>query len=292
MNAADDDPATDAIFKTGTLATVLQLLKLPDGTVEVLVEGQVARACASTIPRTDDFYEADAEAIADEPTDKVEAEALARSVVSRIRELCEAQREDFAGSRRRGQPDRRLCQARRYGRFASRRQDRRQAGRFSRRLGRQAAGEVPHADGERNLGPAGREAHPHARQAPDGEDPARILPQRADEGDPEGARRRGRQGRPRRDRGAHQEDQALQGGARQGDCRIEEAASDVADVGGSHRRAQLSRLALVHSVEQEAQGQEGSRPSPRRFSTASTSASTRSRSASSNISRCRAAPTS
>ena len=43
MNASDDDPATDAIFKTGTLATVLQLLKLPDGTVKVLVEGS-ARA--------------------------------------------------------------------------------------------------------------------------------------------------------------------------------------------------------------------------------------------------------
>ncbi|MBM3609163.1 MAG: endopeptidase La, partial [Alphaproteobacteria bacterium] len=43
INASDDDPATDAIFKTGTLATVLQLLKLPDGTVKVLVEG-AARA--------------------------------------------------------------------------------------------------------------------------------------------------------------------------------------------------------------------------------------------------------
>ena len=51
------------------------------------------------------------------------------------------------------------------------------------------------ADGERNLGAAGREAHPHARQAPDGEDPARVLPQRADEGDPEGTRRRGGPGR-------------------------------------------------------------------------------------------------
>ena len=38
-NAADDDPATDSIFTTGTLASVLQLLKLPDGTVKVLVEG-------------------------------------------------------------------------------------------------------------------------------------------------------------------------------------------------------------------------------------------------------------
>ena len=38
-NASDDDPATDAIFEVGTLASVLQLLKLPDGTVKVLVEG-------------------------------------------------------------------------------------------------------------------------------------------------------------------------------------------------------------------------------------------------------------
>src|SRR3569833_701954 len=38
-NASDDDPAPDAIYETGTLASVLQLLKLPDGTVKVLVEG-------------------------------------------------------------------------------------------------------------------------------------------------------------------------------------------------------------------------------------------------------------
>ena len=81
MTAADDDPAVDAIFSTGTLATVLQLLKLPDGTVKVLVEGQV-RAKVHGYSRTDDFYEARAEAIADEPYDKVEVEALARSVAA------------------------------------------------------------------------------------------------------------------------------------------------------------------------------------------------------------------
>ena len=42
-NAGDDDPAPDAIYPVGTLASVLQLLKLPDGTVKVLVEG-TARA--------------------------------------------------------------------------------------------------------------------------------------------------------------------------------------------------------------------------------------------------------
>src|SRR3954469_13253039 len=39
IDATDDDPATEAIYKVGTLANVLQLLKLPDGTVKVLVEG-------------------------------------------------------------------------------------------------------------------------------------------------------------------------------------------------------------------------------------------------------------
>ncbi len=81
MNAADDDPATNAIFKVGTLATVLQLLKLPDGTVKVLVEG-VSRAKVRGYSRTDDYYEADAEAISDDAADKVEVEALSRSVVS------------------------------------------------------------------------------------------------------------------------------------------------------------------------------------------------------------------
>ncbi|WP_374307790.1 endopeptidase La [Methylocella sp.] len=81
MNASDDDPAPKAIFSTGTLASVLQLLKLPDGTVKVLVEGQV-RARVQGYSKTDDYYEADAEVLADDPVDKVEVEALGRSVVS------------------------------------------------------------------------------------------------------------------------------------------------------------------------------------------------------------------
>ena len=80
-NASDDDPATDAIYNIGTLASVLQLLKLPDGTVKVLVEG-VGRAKVSEYVRADEFYEATAEMVADEIPNEVEAEALSRSVVS------------------------------------------------------------------------------------------------------------------------------------------------------------------------------------------------------------------
>jgi len=80
-NAADDDPATDAIFTIGTLASVLQLLKLPDGTVKVLVEG-VGRARVNDYVRSEDFYEATAEALPDAIPNRIEAEALARSVVT------------------------------------------------------------------------------------------------------------------------------------------------------------------------------------------------------------------
>src|SRR5579883_378056 len=69
--AAEDDPAPDAIFGIGTLASVLQLLKLPDGTVKVLVEGQI-RAKIKSYSRKEDFYEARSEVIGDEPFDPVE----------------------------------------------------------------------------------------------------------------------------------------------------------------------------------------------------------------------------
>ena len=80
-NASDDDPAPDAIFEIGTLASVLQLLKLPDGTVKVLVEG-ASRGKIAKFTKTDDYYAAHVEALADIDGKKVEVEALARSVVS------------------------------------------------------------------------------------------------------------------------------------------------------------------------------------------------------------------
>jgi len=80
-NASDDDPATDSIFGVGTLASVLQLLKLPDGTVKVLVEG-AARAEVKRYTDREDYFEAEAAVIADSSGDQVEAEALARSVIN------------------------------------------------------------------------------------------------------------------------------------------------------------------------------------------------------------------
>ncbi len=83
-NATQDEPETDDIYDVGTVSTVLQLLKLPDGTVKVLVEGtQRAR-----IERYDDnpnFFQAEARIIDENSnTDPQELEALSRSVVSQF----------------------------------------------------------------------------------------------------------------------------------------------------------------------------------------------------------------
>ncbi len=80
-NASDDDPATSAIYEMGTLASVLQLLKLPDGTVKVLVEG-AARAQVTRYTERTEYYEADAIVATDTAGEQVEAEALARSVIN------------------------------------------------------------------------------------------------------------------------------------------------------------------------------------------------------------------
>ncbi|WP_150287300.1 endopeptidase La [Rhabdaerophilum calidifontis] len=81
FNATDDDPSLDQIYEVGSLATVLQLLKLPDGTVKVLVEG-VSRAKRLRAVENEAFLEAEVTVVAEDYGDKVETEALARSVTT------------------------------------------------------------------------------------------------------------------------------------------------------------------------------------------------------------------
>jgi ATP-dependent Lon protease len=80
-NAQDDDPAPDQIYTTGTIATVLQLLKLPDGTVKVLVEG-LSRATIDRYLQTTDYFEAEASVLDEPEDDATEVQALARSAQS------------------------------------------------------------------------------------------------------------------------------------------------------------------------------------------------------------------
>src|SRR5436190_5964739 len=82
-NPADDDPAIDAIYQVGTLAQVLQLLKLPDGTVKVLVEGS-ERARVARFTARPDFFEAEVQVTPNEIGTEPEIEALARTAVTQF----------------------------------------------------------------------------------------------------------------------------------------------------------------------------------------------------------------
>ncbi len=79
IDPAEDDPATEGIYRTGVLANVLQLLKLPDGTVKVLVEGQ-QRVRISEYLDNPAFFEARAERLEEVPGDSEIVAALMRSV--------------------------------------------------------------------------------------------------------------------------------------------------------------------------------------------------------------------
>jgi ATP-dependent Lon protease len=74
-----DDPTTEGIYRVGVLANVLQLLKLPDGTVKVLVEGKV-RVRISEFVENPSFFEARAQRLSENPGDQASVEALVRAV--------------------------------------------------------------------------------------------------------------------------------------------------------------------------------------------------------------------
>ena len=82
-NAAQDDPEADDIYRVGTVSTILQLLKLPDGTVKVLVEGG-SRARITGFKETDAYFEAFTTALPDEDGEPKELEALGRTVVGQF----------------------------------------------------------------------------------------------------------------------------------------------------------------------------------------------------------------
>ena len=82
-NSTDDDPQPGAIYDVGVIATVLQLLKLPDGTVKVLVEGKT-RAALLRFTQRHDFFEAEAAVLEEDGVDAPEAVALSRAVTEQF----------------------------------------------------------------------------------------------------------------------------------------------------------------------------------------------------------------
>ena len=90
-SAAQDDPSPDDIYRVGTIASVLQLLKLPDGTVKVLVEGG-ARAQIATFTQNENFFEVHAELVAESGEEGEDVEALARTVTSQFEQYVKLNR--------------------------------------------------------------------------------------------------------------------------------------------------------------------------------------------------------
>ena len=90
-NASQDDPASDDIYTVGTVGTVLQLLKLPDQTVKVLVEGG---SRAKILRYTDNpaFFQAWAEPIVEKPGETGEVEALTRAVIGQFEQYIKLNR--------------------------------------------------------------------------------------------------------------------------------------------------------------------------------------------------------
>ncbi|PAV47530.1 endopeptidase La [Pseudomonas sp. HAR-UPW-AIA-41] len=82
-NPADDDPAPDALYRMGTVATVLQLLKLPDGTVKVLVEGE-QRGAVQAFTDADGHVRASVELLEEGEVPEREAEVFSRSLMSQF----------------------------------------------------------------------------------------------------------------------------------------------------------------------------------------------------------------
>ncbi|MEG1078446.1 endopeptidase La [Pseudomonas caricapapayae] len=82
-NPADDDPGEDALYRVGTIATVLQLLKLPDGTVKVLVEGE-QRGAVERFNEVDGHIRAEVSLIDESQTAEREAEVFVRSLLSQF----------------------------------------------------------------------------------------------------------------------------------------------------------------------------------------------------------------
>ncbi|AMJ99110.1 DNA-binding protein [Alteromonas macleodii] len=82
-DAGVDEPEADDIYTVGTIATILQLLKLPDGTVKVLVEGSV-RGEVESYKQSEPFFVANVAKLTDEEIDESEQEVLIRSAVSQF----------------------------------------------------------------------------------------------------------------------------------------------------------------------------------------------------------------
>ena len=205
-DAAIDEPKPEEIYTMGCVANIVQSLKLPDGNIKVLVEG-VDRARAVEWKEDKGFYRVVVKVVPrpretpQRPREHDEPRGVAVRAVREAVEQPALRRDD------RGRPGGRPLEARRHHRRAHARRRRGEAEPARDRLAGRAP--EPHRRRPRSRGgqAPGRSPHPVARQEADGEGAEGVLPQREDEGDPEGAGPQGREGQ--RDRGAEEEDRPV-----------------------------------------------------------------------------------
>ena len=283
-DASIDDPKPEEIYQVGTLANIVQSVKLPDGNIKVLVEG-TERAKIVQITSDEGFFRASVRLVPvkTEPSPQVEqASSRVTEPVRAVREALaepELRHHDRRGARRRSR------QAFRRDRREPADSRRRKAGTARAFRAHRAAEPHRRHPGSRNREAERRPLHQHAREAPDGARPERVLPQRKAQGHPEGTGPR----RSQRNRAAQEEDRNLRHARRahgKGHAGAEAAGNDAADVGRIHRFAQLSGLAAGRALEEALQGNSRHQDAPRRSFPKTTTASKRSRNASSNISPC------
>ncbi len=218
----------------GTLATVLQLLKLPDQTVRVLVEGK-GRARVTGFTDRSDFFQANIEKIAEDAPPARETEALLRTVKTNFEQYIKLNKkipsETLAAVAAIEEPAR-LADT--VAAHLSVKISDRQALLETLSTTERLEKVLSLIEAEIGVLQVERKIRSRVKRQME-KTPARILPQRTVEGDPEGTRRRRR--RPRRDERAgraHPQDQAVEGSARKGVGRSEEASLHVADERGSH----------------------------------------------------------
>ena len=258
-DAAVDDPQPADIFTMGCVANIVQSLKLPDGNIKVLVEG-IERARAVEWKEDKGFYRVVVKVIPKHKETGVDAESTMTPRRLAVRAVREAVEQPALRRDDRRRPRGRSRQARRHDRRAPARRRRREAEPARDHLPRRAP--EPHRRHPRSRGgqAPGGPPHPVSREEADGEGAEGVLPQREDEGDPEGTGPQGREGQ--RDRRAEEEDRTgedARGGRREGDAGAEAARSDAADVRRSDRLAQLPGLADRGALAQEDEGEPRSR---------------------------------
>ena len=262
--AAKDEPSVSDMFEVGCVSTILQMLKLPDGTVKVLVEGQ-QRARVNHIEDGEQHFTANVTPVESAETRRrspAEIEALRRAVMQQFDQYVKLNKKippEILTSISSIDDPGRLADT--IAAHLPLKLDNKQVVLDLADV-KAAPGKPVRADRARGRHPERRQEDPRPREAPDGKEPARLLPERAGQGDPEGT---GRGRRGRRHRGDREEDQSrqdAQGRQEEGRRRAEEAQADVADVGRGHGGAQLHRRADRPALDQEDQDQ--ARPGARR----------------------------